>query len=251
MSGLLTRANEAAVLSTGLYPEWRTQEWADGDELADGGAMRLPLKIASGSALDGVDVSDAVYAAVSVGVRAEPAYRSARIGVATLDGGETYTVTVDGTGVAYASSGGDTAADILQGLADAINADGTVGPLVLAVGPEDAGGVAGALLLTGKGAADYSLAVAATGSGALSCLADAAEAEAEVWGSHKGSPGIGWRRINGASALAIGTEGLIEELRVGPLGRLYVRLTSVSAVAGDGASVRYAPRIEVGVGGVE
>lgn len=251
MSGLLTRANEAAVLSTGLYVTWRTQEWADGDELADGGTMPLPVEIASGNSNAGVDVTDAVYASVSIGVRAEPSYRTATVRVSTLDAGEDYTVTIDGTAVEITSGGSDTADDVLQALADALNADGTVSPLVEAKGPEDTGGASGKLLIYGQSEDDYSIAVSATGSGVLGCVADAAEATAEIYGSHRKSPALGWRRLNGAEDLAVGPEGWIEELRVGPLGRLYCRLTSVTKVAGDGASVRYAPPILIGVGGVE
>ncbi len=67
----------------------------------------------------------------------------------TVETGDQYTVTVDGTPVTYTVQPGDvTISDVRDGLFAAINADGTVGALVTAA----AGGPAGALTLTADSA---------------------------------------------------------------------------------------------------
>lgn len=62
----------------------------------------------------------------------------------SLDAGDIYSATVNGTTVTYTVIGGDTLANVRNGLLNAINANGVIGPLVTAT----AGGAAGQIVVT-------------------------------------------------------------------------------------------------------
>ena len=170
----------------------------------------------------------------------------------------TYTVTVDGNAVSYDASAASPApadaADVLEDLAAAINADGTVGALVNAEAlDEDGDGTVDTVRLRGLGEADYSIAVSATGGAALTCEADPASCSARVWLSARGTGALppGWRVPNGGELGEITRRGFDERLGTGGCSRAYVEIHSITGVSSDGAGVTYVPRVFVGPGVAE
>jgi hypothetical protein len=238
--GLYEQATLLGVLAGGRKPTWAQQTDA---AVADGGDFPLPTASSGASMVVGGE--GALLALVSVGVREVVAYRTARVTIETLDLGETYTVTIDGTDVDYDSTGDADSAEVLAGIADAINADGTVGPLVVA------SVVDSAVVIAGQSEADYTIDLSATGSGVLACVADASACTLEVYGLAGRANSPDWRLINGAADLALDERGLAERVEVAGFDRLYLRCTAVAAVSGDGASVTYRPVCQLGPCGRE
>ncbi len=237
--GLFETANRIAVLLGGLSPDWTRQ--TDTAVLA-GESFPLPTSDS------GVALGSAIVAGLRVIVRETAAYRSARLTVTFVEG-ETYTVTIDGTDVDYDSTGDADEADVLIGIAAAINADGTVGPLVVAQAQAANGttnGVKTQVLIRGQGEADFSIAETTTGAADMEIIADAASMTADLW-ANAGGDETAWLLVNGTDALAIDSRGLYETLdSLGPLQRLYVQAKEIAAVTDDGATIKYRPAIAIG-----
>lgn len=247
MAGLLAEANSAAVRAGNFFPDWSEQTPVN---LATGADMDLPAPVVAGSANPGVNISSGSYASIAVGVRREPSRRAARLTFTSLVIGDTYTVEIDGTPVTYNSTGDADEAEVLQGIADAINANGTVNLIVEAVGPDDTDGVTGQVWLYGRAEVDYVIDdVSSSGAGVLLCVADAVSCSFEVYATIK-SPGAvpsGWRLLQDATG-DIDSRGFLQEMRCGALQRVYVRLLAVTGVTGDGAMIRYAPVVAIAPG---
>lgn len=237
--GVFETANKIAVLLGGLSPDWSTQSDA---AVADGGSFPLPV------AESGVALGESITAGLAVRLRENAAYRTARLTV-TFVASKTYTVTIDGHDVVYDNTGDADAADVLLGIAAAINADSTANALVLAEArsaEDTTTGVKTQVVLTGKDEADYSLACAADASATIAIVADAAECAIDLWAMASGQ-GPGWARVNGVDEIAVDSRGLYETLdSLGPLSRLYVQCRAVAGATGDGAGVTYKPTVFVG-----
>lgn len=207
MGSLFEKVNKLSVLSVGRRLKFSAQ-----DEVKSGALPGPPS-----SAADGTNLEDAVIAMLAVRLREDAASRTADVTIDTVDDTATYTVTIDSNAVNYAASGGDTETEIVEGLRDAINADGTVSAIVTATVDGDT------LKLSGDGADDYTIAVSATGSGALSFLADATEVDFKIW--LYSSDAESWFAPEGGEFETIG-ENWIDRADVAGVDRAYVEITA-------------------------
>lgn len=232
MSGLFEQLNQAGLLAIGLNPEW-----ADLD-------VTILSGLPSGSN-DGVDLQKSPVCLVNVRVRDRIDVRTVRIEVTTFDLTVTvYTTIIDGNSVVFDAAVELPATDalLLQGIADKINADGTVGPIVAAsVDPDNAD----TILIEGKAEADYTFDVTAVGgSGVVSGTGDPRQADARVLFTPGGtikSNSTGaenkWSIALDAEYAAIDIKGLFERLDCAGLERAYIQVFNVLGVAGDGGSI--------------
>lgn len=218
-------------------------------------ALQADYEGAPASPEAGVSLANTIYLAIAISLREEVHRRTARVSITTLDLTATYTVTVDGHAVDYdadtASPSPSDAADVLQGIADAINADGTVGGLVTATAvDEDGDGTVEAVRLTGDAEADYTLDISATGSAVLACVADATTASGRLYLTARGQGALptSWRLAHNGELGAVDYRGYAERARTSGCGRAYIELYDIAGPSGDGSSVTYEPSVWLGPG---
>ena len=235
--------------------------------LASGGYdPTAPPSTTGGAAVSGALVMDA-----HVTLRAEPWRRTAYVDVTAVDLTATYTVTVNGTGVA--SSGTPTTkAELLAQIADDINADATVGAIVTADvydftgAPDGSGSV---VRLRGKSGTVYygispttwSVAATAGGTGAVAVSADAEAAEVRFFrlplhaatglNGDAAARSTAWKEIaaatsSGLARYTVGPQGWTSTLDVRGSQRIAGVLTpgSVTGVAGDSVDT-YLVRVDL------
>lgn len=233
MPDIYTAATQLAVLQAGRTPVWTAQ---DGIAIPD-------------SAADGVYLDGAVRTLAYVSLREVAHARRARLTIPTVDLSATYTTTINGTAVAYNAGSGGADADraaVIDGIIAAINADGTVGPLVTATAegtPHDT------VLITGDSEADYSIAFAGGGSSVVACVADLCSAECWPWfapGARVDStPPTAW--VVGGEAVVVDRRGYLERLDTAGLDRLHLQLAHTAGQLGDGSATTYRdPDVYVG-----
>lgn len=227
--GAFDQLNSGGLLSLGLNVEWVDQTTYTG----------APVGADAGVYLNG-----SPSGMFAVALREAAHTREARVEITTADLTTTvYTVTINGNDVDYDASA-ETPADadeLLQGIVDAINADGTVGAIVTAaVDPDNADTV----LLTGDDEDDYSIAVSvAGGTGALACTAAATSCSVRIWSTpggiiKSGSTGYdGWVKPANGLVTGVDSGGVMERITCGSMGRIYVELLSLDGHASDGGSV--------------
>lgn len=229
---------ELQVLAGARRPQWERQPTLTDIPYGSGVGVSLTP---GGSA--------AMFALVSVKVREVPSRRSARISVADLDPSATYTLVLGGVTVDYdaAAAGASSELDVLVGLGSAIEST----PGAEALVSHEVDHEAEELRIWGKDSADYTIDESTT-AGELSVVADAVSAKLALWGWAAGDGDVppDWDRIPGTDIdLTIGN--FLERYDVRGLARLAGQVTDVVGVAGDGASVLYAPVVRVGPGGIE
>ena len=241
----LTTVNTEAVLATGRTVQWSHQASYTG----------APADAAAGVAFD-----KPVSVYLSVRLREEIHRRTARVTMASLDTGATYTVTLNGTGINYATPSDED--DLITGLRDAIIANGTTNALV-SVAALDADGEdvtssaqpAVTLLITGKAEADYSIAISAT-AGALACVADAVTASGRLYMKPDGSKANNasgstdavpdWRLVSGGGSLSFERRGFFERINAAGSSRVYLELHTLAGDGSDGGGVTYSARVDLG-----
>jgi hypothetical protein len=123
LADIFLTVNQLSVLLAGRRPEWTRQV----DASYPNGAPEL-------TAAQGVSLRDAPRTSVLVDLRELVRQRTGRIAVRVLDLTATYRIAINGNNVDFdaAAAAAATLADVVEGWRDAINADGTVGPLVTA-----------------------------------------------------------------------------------------------------------------------
>lgn len=224
----------------------------------------------------GVALKDSPNTKVKVDMREEVRHRTCRVAVRVLDIASTYRIFIDSNVVDFdaAGAGATDLADVINGWRDAINADGTVGPLVTATSEDaDADGLVDTLLIRGDpfppgvGEADYSVSATVTvGTAELDVLADPTSASIRIYLTEKapkaapisvptaagfvGKLGPGdWDQPNGA-VYSTDFRGFTEEFGTAGFDRLYVELGNITSPIADGATPPHTftltPRISVG-----
>lgn len=193
---------ELAVLTQGRAPVLSEQA-----QVNAGALPRPPSAVDAGVALNG-----AIVALVLARLRSDASTQLTTVEVATVDDTATYSVTIGGVEFTYAAQAGDLAADIIAGLQALIDAS----PNYTAV-------IAGSeLLIRGVAATKYTVAVAATGTGALSATHDASSIKVRFWGLPTGS--TTWHAFPlDPGAL---TNNWVERLQVAGFERLFVEVTA-------------------------
>lgn len=235
---IYTTATVAAVLMAGRAPVWSTQA-----SLGSGSPPGLPTS--------GVRLEGAVKTLAHVSIREDAAKRTSRISVTTLSLVATYTVTINGIASAYNAGGAGAAdlEDVVDGIAAAINGGGAATTVTATAYAASGSGARDCVLVVGDGQEDYSIAVAATGAGALACGADPIGAAVQAWwlpGARAGStPPTVW--ATAAEPVLIDRRGFLERMDSGGLDRLYLQVYDKSPHPRDGASVTYRlPVISIG-----
>lgn len=243
--------NQLSILLAGRRPEWIRQFDA---------AYPNPLPDDS----SGVALRDAPRTQIMVDMREEIRHRTARVAIRVLDLTATYRATIGGANVDYVAADA-TVTEVLEGWRDAIN----VAPPPVTATLEDFDGTP-VLKIVGDTDVDYSFAVSVpAGTAELDAAADPVSADFAVYLHDKppkaqpiavpnaaatGFPaallGSGdWRRPNGA-VYAAGVDGFADFFDTAGYDRVYVRLTTVAGVGGDGAAgsdtFTLTPRITVG-----
>lgn len=228
-------ANQLLILSAGRRPAWRAQTVSDD-------VLNPPA-----AASDGVALSDAVVAGVRIDLREDVAFRTVRVTFPTLDLAANITVTIAGTGVVVNGPFADRAA-IVDALVTAINADGTVGPLVSATyegTPHDT------LLLTGRSSADYSVTASSSAGGTFAYAGDAASATAVLYAIDHDTTGLLEDRWAKISNYTVDQKGISARQVCGGYDQLYVQLTGVQRVTNDNSAIVMTPAIHIGPCGTE
>jgi hypothetical protein len=230
-------ANRLAVLAAGANPQWVEQTDYSGNP---------------DSAASGVYLEEALQTQVIVDLREELHRRTARVTIGTLDLTADYVIEINGNAVTYDAgvAGPADATEVLEGIAAAINADVTVGPLVTAEAVDtDEDAVIDTVVIRGDAEADYSIDFSTTGTAVLEVSADAKTASARIFQKAGGSGDRpdGWRLVRGANAIAIDRYGFAERLETGGIDRFYVELYDVDG-GGDGASVTHTATVLIGPG---
>ena len=227
--GLFEDLNRAGLLAIGLQPEWQDVAAAD--------YAGAPTSLAAG-----ISLVNSPKAYFSVDLREEVHRRTARVVVTVADLTlTTYTVTINGTGVSYDASAGLPASPtaLVAAIAAAINADGTVGPLVTAIPDPDAPTTT--ILIRGDAEADYSIAIGvASGTGALTCNADAVSCTARLWVTAGGlvrSGSTGSTRWKTDGTVGVSYRGLMWDRDYAGRGRIAVSLETITGHASDGGNV--------------
>ncbi len=205
--GIFETLNRLGVLSVGRQPEWKQQQATGGPPAAPG---------------DGVSIAGSVKTLVSLSLREDAAFHTARISL-TYEAGTDYQVEVDSHAVTVTA---DTDLETtLQAVADAINADIAAGAIVLAA-VED-----GEIVLRGRTADAFELATSITvGSGTITHTADATEATAYVYllaGGLGARPPQWTLARNGV--LDVDVRGLTERLDTAGFDRMYVEVVADGA----------------------
>jgi len=239
---------QLAVLSQGRDPGWVNQSDYDGTP-------------ETGTA--GVNVIDAIVAMVALGLRRDPAAHASRVTIDTVDlTSSTYTVTVDGNAVAYDASAETPAdqAELVEGIASAINTDGTVGGLVTATIEDTTGdGTVDTIVLTNNtnNTTTHTTSVGVSGVGSTGVISfdeDADAAKLRLWlladqANDTLDVPVPWLLANGGDFdTALDYRGFIERFHVAGASRVYVEAYDVTGPSGTSNG---AVQIKIGPGVLE
>ena len=225
-------ANILAILAVGRKPQWVQQTPA--------------AKYTGAPALDsaGLTLQDTPTTIVDLLLRREAHRRTLHVTMTTLDAGATYTVTINGTAITFATPSNEDA--LIVGLQAAITADATVGqaagtPIVdsnmldslgvLTLGTVAGGNPAVTLVVFGEAEAHYTAGVASTGTGKINADADADAATLRVWLKPKVGGAVtpaSWRVVNGGASYSIDFRGFVDRFNTGGMSRMYTELFGVS-----------------------
>jgi len=240
VSSIWASANKNAVLMGAGHPKWDSALTPDETDLSG----------APSAANEGTLCEEALLCRLHIACRETPGVRTAYVSVGTLDGTATYSVVLGASSYTYdASSGGGTEAEVLSGLASALDAGPGITAEVVASDhaiPTGRTLTAAAVKVTWpSGRIDMS----ATGTGELTALADAEGAEVQLYALMQARTGstapAPWVRFG--APLIVGPEGLVPEqpLRVGGVLRLRARVRHLGC-AGDADTVTPAALVSIG-----
>lgn len=240
---IYSTATELAVLAAGRAPK-QTDGASVTSEPANAGA--------------GVYLEQAVRTLVEVTLREETHRRTVRLGItANLDLLSTYTVTIDGTAVAYDAAAGSAAdlEDVVDGIAAAINANGTVNQLVTATAVDDDDTTTSPrtkVLIRGLSGQAYAVNFTEVGPGTnptLVALADYESCEMRLWwlaGARVGSEASG-RWVAPSGPVPVSRFGFEERYDSAGLDRCHVQVLNLLGHPADGLMVTYAaPVVKIG-----
>lgn len=255
----VSKSYEVAVLAAAREPRLTH---------AVGAAFELPAsEVDDPATAGGIDISGSMVARLGFHAREFPFSRTCWMLLGTTNLTATYTVTVAGTAVVYnatSSAPADRAA-LLAGIAAAINADATVGPLFHAFvccfndssGTNDAVGVRAHTVNTtnyGDGKPGFSFNAASTASN-VTPYGDAESFDAtvyvrrafpnsstSVWYAQQRRRAEGWIAAeaatpSGRAEFSVGVKGLAANANIASQSRLLCAVTNVAGVTGDGGSL--------------
>jgi len=224
--------NNAGLKAIGLIPEWVHQP----DHLNP-----------PNSPSDGIYLQESPRSMIAVATRTNSAHRTARIVLDVIDlTTSVYTTVINGNSVVYdaAAELPATAADLISGIADKINADGTVSLIVVAA--PDSNALETTIIIGGKALADFSFDFTiAGGTGTYSEItADASMLDVDLWflmggivKSGSTGPENSWIQADDGNWQNVDYRGLVNRLDSAGIQRCYVRTENITGHAADGISV--------------
>ncbi len=254
--GTVQLANELNVLAAGAYPVWLETEFTG--TLGSAPTKVPPTSTSFGAALSGgaasTQGSGALKAILVVRPRLRSDRRQADVTI-TYAAATDYRVSIDGTVVTVTAI--TDRKTTIAAIAAALNADGTVGPLITATAVDtDGDGDVDTVQIVGDTDAGFNFAISiASGSGTIAGEVDAVAVEGRVWVLEGGEPAsrdaASWvPHETQPFTTALDYRGGSKTLDVGGFSRVYVELydlaaPSDSAGAGGTVTLRAAARIGV------
>ena len=226
--GAFEKANDLAILAGGRKPQWEEQATYTG---------------APSTPSSGVYLENALAAAIAIGLREEAHRRTARVTVDTLDLAADYTVTIGGVACTAAGPHASLAA-LLSAIDVAVDA-GAGATVPASVTDEDGDSVDDTVLIVGDAEADWTIAVSATGTGVLDCVADASTGAMRVWAKMREDDAPDAWLLVYDQDLLLTRRGFLERYEIGGLDRIYVELYDLT-YAGDGGTVTYSAEVKIG-----
>lgn len=229
MSNPFNTATELAIRLSTRDPNWKVQATP---------AIAPPPLTTSGVALD-----DSPATLVHVALREVTHTRTARLTIPTLTIGDTFTVTIDGNAVAYDSTGDADLNEVLESLAAAINADGTVNVIVTATAVDASDtastGASTQIRIRGDAAADYSVDFTDSGTSVVAAIADGASCTVVPWWLMGAAPLVTaptqWASRDRQVVQA--TAAFVDRYPTGGFLRGYVQTDGLVGVGADGSGV--------------
>lgn len=238
MSAGIALTRELGVRSQGREPVWVQQASNTGTPAQSN---------------DGVVVSEAIVSSALMALRIDPSVHTSRVEITTADLTlTTYTVTVDGTAVDYDASvelPADAAA-LVSGIAQALNDDATVGPLVTAsaVDANNDGVFDTVLIVNAALETTHTTAASASGgSGVVVADEDATAASLRVWIRPKyraqdlgstdnvsGAERVNWVLPNNGAFGPFDFRGFAERFNSSGFDAIYLEAHTVTGPSGTG-----------------
>ena len=176
------------------------------------------------SPTQGGDTNGALVTLLQVLLRADPRFMVSIITVPTPVASETYTTTINSVAHDYVAGGGDGEKEILEGIRDAIN--GGVQPVTAVT---DDPTTPTEVIVTGTTAANFTMAVSATGAAVMAHETEATSVDIRIWGRPKPSSAAYYTVNQGEHTV---DANWLETMESGPLGKVYIEI-----VATDGKVV--------------
>ncbi|RAL23041.1 hypothetical protein DL240_09145 [Lujinxingia litoralis] len=208
--GLFETLNRLGVLGAGRRPEWRSQSTTYGP----------PAALSAG-----VPLSGAMKTLVYVAPREEAHYRTARIRL-SFSKSALYTATINGIDVDQGAYNNE--ATTLSKLAEGINADVNLQPLVQATYDADAREV----IVRGLGPEDFMITTTST-YGDITVHADATECTARVWllpgGIANAAKPSAWVQASRGEFM-LDHRGMVERVDTAGFDRLYIEIADADGL---------------------
>lgn len=262
MSQLFTEVNVLAELLAGRKPIWERQ----GTLLPVGGGISTGTEIPPPSrTTDGIELNNATTTLVAVDLRADVSKRTCRVTFLTVDLTGSYRTVINGNILVFVSAASDLN-DLIIGWRDLINATAPTNTIVVARGEDTIGATSAplfdTLVIEGLTPVDYSCFLDTSGSAVILGTLDPFSAKATVFVTYRPldaseDPEALWRTVPGA-LYDIDTDNFVARVATAGADRIYVQVTDVRGIAGDGTNVfinpnlfRYAARITIGPAGLE
>lgn len=227
----------------------KTLEWLTHPPPIAGSVTRIGV-FAPTAADSGVAILTRPKTMVLIPLRENAARFSSRVVVTVDPAGSTYRVNLVATNVDYVSAAGETVAQVIDGIRDAINgAGGPVSTEVIATSRDtDADDSVDEVLIqqkTSDTTEHVTLASMVAGAGTITANEDLSSLSVDVWGKMSGTNAPPqWTRARGGTLSAIDRKGIHERLSTAAYERLYVELIAVTTPTG-GATL---PKVIVSLG---
>ena len=245
--GAFEDANKAALQSVAKNLEWLTHP-----PPAPGAKSNIGLT-APAAADAGVAILTRPKTMVLIPLRENPARFSSRVQVVVDPAGSTYRVNLVATNVDYVSAAGETVAQVIDGIRDAINgAGGPVSTQVVATSRDtDGDGTVDEVLIqqiTSDVTEHVTVISMVAGLGTSTADEDISTLAVDVWGKMSGTNAPPqWSRARGGTLSGIARKGIHERISSAAYERMYVELTAITAPSGGTTIPKFSVSLGTGI----
>lgn len=207
MTVSIAKLREAQQLSLGRNPKFTLVKATD--------VTGAPYLATDGFALQ--SNTEPVVAMLGVRLHAVAGRADGEVYITTVDDTATYTLTLNGTDYTYAASSGDDEEDIINGLIEDESTDEEA-TLALELATDDDN--VKYIKITGVQDQTWTVAVSATGTGAMSKLTDATSVDYAIYAYHRS---FGWWRVPNISKTSM-AENDLDRYEIEGIERVDVRI---------------------------